>query len=139
MRNRGDTAVMIACGMALLVAVNSGRAQGLADPTRPPPTIEKPPAEAAGGDGTAAAGAGLQTIIRRAGKKPAAVINGEYVVLGGRVGDARLVKISDDSVQLRSSTGRETLKLSPGVEKTPAVKSGGGGSGEKKAGEKARK
>lgn len=116
MRNIGDTAVTIICGLALLAVMTVAQAQGLADPTRPPAALANPDPATAGQ--AEAASVGLQTIIRRSGAKPAAIINGEYVVLGGRVGDARLVKIGDDSVTLKSSVGTETLKLIPGVEKT---------------------
>ena len=102
----------LACA-ALIGAVSSAFAQGLPDPTRPP--------AAAGVAGTEAA-AGLQSIIRRTGGKPAAVINGEYVELGGRVGDARLVKVGEDSVVLEGPAGREEMKLLPGIEKKPVVR-----------------
>ncbi|OHC69151.1 MAG: hypothetical protein A2045_08610 [Rhodocyclales bacterium GWA2_65_20] len=117
MSTRGDTAVMIVCGLALLAAMTVAQAQALADPTRPPALVADP----AGGPGATAAPAGLQSIIRRDGAKPAALINGEYVTLGGRVGDATVVKIGEDSVTLKSATGLETLKLMPDAEKTPVV------------------
>lgn len=107
-----------AAGVLLLACADCG-AQGLSDPTRPPPAF--------GSAGAADAGAetsSLQSIIRSSRGKPAAIINGEYVVLGGRVGEARLVKISDDSVTLKTPTGSETLMLVPGVEKTPAAPAG---------------
>lgn len=140
MKPQADTAVMIACGLALLVTMTVATAQGLADPTKPPAGMDKPataPAEAGGEQ--AAAAAGLQTIIRRHGAKPAAVINGEYVVLGGRVGDARLVKIGEDSVTLKSATGMEILRLAPGIEKSPVAGSGKQGADGKAASEVRRK
>ena len=45
-------------------------------------------------------------------------------MLGGRVGDARLVKIGEDSVTLKTATGRETLTLTTGVEKVPVANDG---------------
>jgi MSHA biogenesis protein MshK len=99
-------------------------AESLADPTRPPAAFGSPGAEEAA-EGVSA----LQSIIRRNGSKPGAIINGEYVLLGGRVGEARLVKIGEDSVTLKSPTGTETLTLTTGVEKTPAggaTQEGGG-------------
>jgi MSHA biogenesis protein MshK len=113
MRNLGDMAVAIMCGLALLADATVARAQAMADPTRPPASLTEGAAMPEG----EASQTGLQTIIRRAGAKPAAVINGEYVVLGGRVGDARLVKVGEDSVTLKSAAGLETLMLIPGVEK----------------------
>jgi MSHA biogenesis protein MshK len=88
-------------------------AQGLPDPTRPPAIIEAEPA-------ATPASSGLQSIIRREKGRSAAVINGQYVELGGRVGDATLERIGEDSVVLRSPGGRETMYLTPGVGKQPA-------------------
>lgn len=115
MMHTADTAVIVVCGLALVAAVTVARAQGLNDPTRPPAALENP--ATAAGDAPAAA-TGLQTTIRSSCGKPGAIINGEYVLLGGRVGDARLVRISEDSVTLKGPAGRETLKLIQGVEKT---------------------
>ena len=84
-------------------------AQGLPDPTRPPAMIESTP--------TSAAPSGLQSIIHRQGAKPAAVINGVFVELGGKVGEATLERVGEVSVGLRSAMGRETLYLTPGVGK----------------------
>jgi len=108
---------LLACTL-LAGTVSSALGQAMADPTRPALAAESGPGMAGS---EAPAASGLQTIIRRAGAKPAAVINGEYVVLGGRVGDARLVKVGDDSVILRGPTGTEELRLIPGVEKKAAV------------------
>lgn len=101
-----------AAGILLTAAV---QAETLTDPTRPPAVL---------GSTTEAAAEGptLQSIIRSNRGKPAAIINGEYVVLGGKVGDARLIRIGEDSVTLRTGTGTETLRLVAGVEKVPAVR-----------------
>lgn len=109
-----DTFVMLACGLALFAAMTVAGAQTLADPTRPPAGIDNPSPET----GAEKPAAGLQTIIRRKGEKPAAVINGEYVALGGRVGAARVVRIGEDSVTLKGPAGTEVLKLVPGIEKS---------------------
>lgn len=92
-------------------------AQDLPDPTRPPPL----PAAGEVSPGAPAAAPGLQMILRRPGRKPAAVINGEYVELGGRISGSRLVRIGDDSVVLEGPSGRETLALTPGIAKEPAT------------------
>lgn len=99
------------CAALLLLATLSGlaTAQGLPDPTRPPAIVEGEPA--------ATAASGLQSIIRRKHGKSAAVINGVYVEQGGKVGDATLTRIGEDSVELRSPGGRETMYLTPGVGK----------------------
>jgi hypothetical protein len=97
----------------LLLAPCATLAQ-LADPTRP--AIDTGSA-APSGMAAASATAGLQSIIQRQSGKPAALINGVVVELGGKVGEARLVKIGEDFVVLRGSMGNETLRLTPGIEK----------------------
>lgn len=91
-------------------------ADSLIDPTRPPAAFGSPGAVDSGSEGPS-----LQSIIRSNRGKPGAIINGEYVSLGGRVGESRLIKIGEDSVTLKSPTGTETLTLFNGVEKTPAA------------------
>ena len=96
--------------LMLLLLAGWAQAQGLPDPTRPPAIVE---GEAA----ATAAPSGLHSIIHRAGGRSAAVINGRYVELGGKVGDATLTRINEDSVELRSASGRETMYLTPGIGK----------------------
>jgi MSHA biogenesis protein MshK len=113
--------------MMVAVAMSSvAAAQGLPDPTRPPAALESAPAAMA-----APAASGLQSVLRRQGMKPAAVIHGTYVELGGQVGDARLVAVGEDSVTLQSDSGRETLWLTPGIEKRSVATAGNDG-GEKR-------
>ncbi len=50
-----------------------------------------------------------------------AVIGGQTVRLGGRYGDARVIKITDSEVVLRTSAGTETLRLYPDVDIRPVV------------------
>lgn len=97
----------------LLLASCTVLAQG-ADPTRP--AIDTGVGIPAGATAAVTA-SGLQSIIQRRSGKPAALINGTVVELGGKVGEARLVKIGDDFVVLRSAMGNEILRLTPGVEK----------------------
>jgi len=104
--------------LAGLVTGSVGAA-GLPDPTRPPAIVEASPTAAA------PASSGLQSIIRRQGAKPAAVINGIYVELGGHVGEAWLERVGEDSVDLRSAAGRETLQLTPGIGKRPVTDGNG--------------
>jgi MSHA biogenesis protein MshK len=95
---------------ALLIAwpLGSG-AQVLNDPTRPPPVFSNP-----SGDTGAAAGPLLQSVmISPAGSS--AIIGGEIVKLGGKYGDARVVKITANEVVLRSANGTEILRMYPEV------------------------
>lgn len=101
--------------LACLALLSGAAFAQMADPTRPAVeaiTLNNTPAV----EGTAG-NAGLQSIIRRNGGKPAALINGSVVELGGKAGDTRLVKIGDDFVVLRGPLGEETLRLTPAVEK----------------------
>jgi hypothetical protein len=100
--------------LLLLALAGAAQAEGLPDPTRPPVLVE--------GEATAAAApGGLQSIIRRDKGGAAAVINGQYVELGGKVGDARLERIGEDFVELRSASGREKMYLTPGIGKKKAT------------------
>ena len=102
-------------GAALAVFVAPATAQ-LSDPTRPALAEDSP----ASAGVVAPAASGLQTILRRQGARPAAIINGEYVELGGRVGESRLTVIGEDFVVLRGPGGKETLAMTPGIEKQPS-------------------
>lgn len=85
-------------------------AQALNDPTRPPAAVfsDVP------GDPGAAAGPLLQSVmISPAGSS--AIIGGERVKLGGKYGDARVVKITANEVVLRSAHGTEILRMYPDV------------------------
>jgi hypothetical protein len=86
-----------------------------ADPTRPAidTSAGTDPALEAG----VAANTGLQSVILRKNGKPAALINGSLVELGGKVDEARLVKVGEDHVVLRGPMGDETLRLMPAAEK----------------------
>lgn len=91
---------------------------GMADPTRPPAELTTPFDSAAVGDGkSVAASGGLQTVILRKGVKPMAVINGETVWLGGKLGDARLVRLSETEAELDGPNGKEIMRITPSVEK----------------------
>ena len=100
----------------LLAPVAQG--QALPDPTRPAIQADAP---AAAGEGMVTPSSGLQSVILRRGQPPAAIINGEYVVLGGKIGDGRLVRVGDDFVVIAGPAGKDTLTLTPGIEKKPAA------------------
>ena len=86
-----------------------------ADPTKPPASVSTPATEQA--NTAAPALTGLQSVILRKQGKPAALINGEVVELGGKLGEATLVKINEDTVVLKGADGEETLRLTPAAEK----------------------
>lgn len=92
----------------------------LPDPTRPPAGMM---AQEAAGSVAAPVESGMQTVIVRRKGKSGAVINGQYVELGGKLGDKRVVRISESEVVLQGEGGREVMRLTPSIEKTPVVKS----------------
>lgn len=111
------------CLGSLLVGA-SGLVQGqsdasLPDPTRPPMAVSEP--VAASPEGGALPPSGLQTIILGKGHQPMAVINGVTIQLGGKVGDATLVRLSESEAVLQGPSGREILYLTPGVEKVDSL------------------
>lgn len=92
-------------------------AEELPDPTQPPAGIYA----LSSGRGTAAttnivspSSNGLHSIIISPNRR-AAIINGEMVELGAKVGSARLVEVSESGVVLQSERGRKELALFPGV------------------------
>lgn len=112
---------------ATVVAMAGAQAQALTDPTRPPSAPTGSPAAQ-----EEAAGTQLQSILLSSGRK-VAVINGNVVPLGGMVGEAKVVRISETQVVLKKGDEIEVLKLFPGVDKLPsrrrAARAGAGGSG----------
>jgi len=99
-----------------LVAAPAAAQQGLADPTRPPNAASFAAVEAA-----PAAGPQLQSVLLSPGRK-LAVIDGVTVALGGKVGDATLVRIGETEAVLKGGDGMTILKLYPGIEKKAAHK-----------------
>jgi len=104
---------------ALLFVAPSALAQ-LPDPTRPPAQLM---ARETGGVAAGPVESGMQTVIVRRRGKSGAVINGQYVEVGSKVGDKRVIRISESEVVLNGAGGREVIRLIPSIEKTPVVKS----------------
>lgn len=104
---------------ALVLAISMPLAEALAQEALPDPT--RPPAGWASGQAAAPAGEGgalLQSIIlpRKRGR-PAAIISGERVELGGKYGEQKVVKITEAEVVLKGPAGEQVLKMVPEVEK----------------------
>ena len=107
-------AAYLTLGLALVIALGAPRslAQGLSDPTRP--------WEGAGGADLFESPANLspaQVVIISKDRRQA-TINGRTVVLGGRYGNATLVRISDEELVLQRPEGTETIKLYSSVQRT---------------------
>ena len=114
---------------ALMLSAGSN-AQTLVDPTRPP--LELIAAVAGAGKGAAAGAATrprLESILLSSARK-GAIINGQYVPLGGSYGKSTLVDVMATGVTLETGRKLEVLQLYPSLEKA-SVASGAGGEPEK--------
>lgn len=104
------------CGLlACLVASGMALAQ-VGDPMRPPEGV----VAGDGGGGMAAPQSGVQTVIVRPKGKSMAVINGKQVSIGDKLGDKKVVKISENEIVLKGDSGREVIKVMPTIVKVPA-------------------
>jgi MSHA biogenesis protein MshK len=101
--------------LALLAMTTSAVAQS-ADPTRPPAAWLAPVGDARP-DGEVAEGLRLQSVLMRQGGRQVAVIGGKTVPLGGHVGDATLVRLTEREAVLQGADGVTHLYLTPDVEK----------------------
>ncbi|HZW14191.1 MAG TPA: hypothetical protein VFF81_13495 [Noviherbaspirillum sp.] len=102
-----------AAACMLFAAVTSASAQALVDPTRPPASLGAEPAVS----GQAVqSGPVLQSILISPRRKEA-IISGQTVKVGDKVGEATIVRIAEDQVVLRHGKDLETLKLFPNIEK----------------------
>ncbi len=90
-------------------------AQAMNDPTRPPAGYADAEAGVAGG------GPVLQSVFISPTLR-AAIISGEMVKLGGKLGSAKLVKVSESEVVLKDGEVSQVLKLYPGVDKSAVKK-----------------
>jgi MSHA biogenesis protein MshK len=100
-----------ALALAMASATAGAQAQGLSDPTRPPGA-----AAMQGSQDELPAGRQLQSVLLSGGRR-LAIIDGTMVALGGMLGEARVVKISETEVVLKRGEETETLKLFPSVDK----------------------
>jgi len=105
---------MAARALAMLVAafVLPAQAETLVDPTRPPASVSPGDVHSP----AAQAGPVLQSILISP-VRTVAIISGQTVRVGDRIGDAQVAKITENEVILRSGKGLQTLKLFPSVEK----------------------
>ncbi|MBX3622899.1 MAG: hypothetical protein KF891_23260 [Rhizobacter sp.] len=100
--------------LCLIACTQAGAEEALPDPTRPPAGLQS------AGAASSPAEAGvlvLQSVLRGTGRRPAAVISGQLVPLGGLVGELRLAQVHERSVQLRGPEGTTTLTLMPEIQK----------------------
>jgi hypothetical protein len=102
--------------IAALVFVSTvSQAEVLPDPTRPAVGLGAPQKGVATGEANAVpTDDGLRTIIISPDRR-SAVINGQQVALGGKLGSERLMAVCDASVVLQGPEGRREVPLYPGV------------------------
>jgi MSHA biogenesis protein MshK len=100
--------------LALFFYCALASAQGMKDPTRPPPGLGAVQANTVQ---AAPTGPVLQSVILSPTRR-AAMISGQVVERGENYGDAVLAEVAQDHVVLRTGAGTQVLKLYPGTEKT---------------------
>jgi MSHA biogenesis protein MshK len=106
------------CVFALMPVAH---AEALQDPTRPPAALDR---AAESGTGAAVTGPVLQSVLISP-RRTMATISGRTVKVGDKVGEARVIRISETEVVLRNGRDLETLKLFPGIEKRRSPGSAG--------------
>jgi MSHA biogenesis protein MshK len=106
----------------LLGLLAAGGAVAAGDPTRPPAAWLNQADLAPASGGTMR----LQSVLMPQRGRPVAIIGGQTVALGERIGDARLVRLNEREAVLEGPEGVTRLYLTPDVDKrmiaAPAAK-----------------
>lgn len=105
---------LLAFGLAACVAGHAC-GQALSDPTRPPDAFRSQLGSAPAAP--AVSQFSSQPVVILSSDRRQVTINGQTVKIGGRIGDAKVVRISDTEVVLQSAESTETIKLYGAVEK----------------------
>ncbi|WP_206732474.1 MSHA biogenesis protein MshK [Janthinobacterium sp. 17J80-10] len=110
--NKAGKSRLLFCIVMMLINASPVMAtDNLPDPTRPPAAF------AAGEAGSVvASGPVLQSVLIASGRR-VAVISGQTVQVGDKIGDLRVAKIDEGKVVLGNGKDVQTLKLFPGIEK----------------------
>ena len=103
-----------ASAVAALLLQGTAFAQSFTDPTRPPANLLNPEVASASGS-TSLSGPRLQAVVTADGRKPRALINGEWVEQGGKYGAFRVHKVTTEWVILKGGDGQEIVRLTPEV------------------------
>jgi hypothetical protein len=101
--------LLLACLPMLVLAQGK-----LRDPTLPPAAFSAGQTEILAGEGELR----LEAVRRTSGGKAEALINGEFRRVGDEAAGRKVLRIGEAEVVLKSGDQRETLRMSPGVEKT---------------------
>jgi hypothetical protein len=118
-------------GMVAIGFVPVTAAQGIVDPTRPPPgwlAGESSKADPKAPAKTEEAGSVPVQLLLVGKTRRYAIVRGELV--GEKTGETKLVEVKRNDVTVQSEKGRETLNLFPDVEKAPPRKPAGMGTPE---------
>lgn len=107
--------VAIATGL-VLVGASAFAQRTVFDPMRPPVGIVADPASAADGKELAVSPV-LQSVVVPVRGKPIAIIGGQQVRLGEKIGENRLVRLNEREAVLEGPGGIERLSLTPLVDK----------------------
>lgn len=106
--------------LAFVVTCLPARAgESLPDPTRPPTGLGTAPVGGAVGGGVPAEPEKpvLSSVIISVKGAPTAVIGGQVMHVGERLGEQRIVRITETAVVLSGARGQETILLTPAAEK----------------------
>lgn len=119
------SAIILVVAMAALAPGASAQTP-LLDPTRPANSAAYAAPVAGAAPGQPGAGE-LQSVLHVPGRKPRALIDGQWLEQGQLFGDLRVAKVTGNSVILVSTTGgkdatRQEIMLTPGIEKARPVK-----------------
>lgn len=109
--------------LACLALASSAFAQS-ADPTRPPANWLAPVEFAGQSSDDNTGGLRLQSVLVPQGGRPVAVIGGKTVPLGGKLGSATLVRLTEREAVLQGTDGVTHLYLTPDVQKQMIVTPG---------------
>ncbi|SDI19302.1 hypothetical protein [Propionivibrio dicarboxylicus] len=113
-----DVLIRVAMVLSLSLAASSALAQrSVSDPMRPPVGIGVDPTVSVEGK-EAAASPVLQSVVVPAKGKPIAIIGGQQVRLGEKIGENRLVRLNEREAVLEGPGGVERLSLTPLVDKS---------------------
>ncbi|MDD5295935.1 MAG: hypothetical protein PHU46_03385 [Rhodocyclaceae bacterium] len=110
--------------LCLLPLLAAGAARGesaVADPTRPPEAVNAGAGAAAAPGAAAATELVLQSVILPRTGRASAVISGQRVSLGDKLGDSKVLRIRETEVLLRGPAGEQHLLLNPAVIVTPVA------------------
>jgi MSHA biogenesis protein MshK len=115
-----DESVKRLVALLLTCCVWAAQAQtmGMPDPTRPPAAVLPQPAAGQGAPAPASSGPVLQAVkvVYAAPARNTAVIDGQVVGIGGKVGDAVVLSIASNRVVLGAGGKKQVLELYPEAE-----------------------